>query len=147
LSWLQKVAVIAVCTAFLGCSPDEPVAWTPAQMSNLLEQYGHIAEAYAVVDLCMPMIESDRDSNHALTSMIGSRNYTRLLAMDTDAELERFFAYHKSLGGSAEQRANLEQAYRDAYQAAFPHLRALDTCVETVSDYANTILHTVVADN
>ena len=144
MSWLQKVALIAVCMVFLGCSPDEPEVWNPAQMSHLLEQYGHIAEAYAVVDLCMPMIESDRDADRALTSMIGIRNYTRLLAMDTDVELERFFVHHKSLGGSTEQYTNLEQAYRDAYQAALPHLRDLDTCVETVSDYANTILHTVV---
>jgi hypothetical protein len=113
-------------------------------MNHLVEQFGHIAEAYALVDACMPMIESDRDAERELISTIGIRSYTQLVSLDTNAELERFWVYHKSRGGSSEQYANLEQVYQDAYQAAQPHLGALKTCVETVSEYANTILHTTV---
>jgi hypothetical protein len=115
-------------------------------MNHLIEEFGHIAEAYAVVDACIPKIESDRDAERELISMIGLRSYTQLARMDTNAELEGFWVYHKSQGGSPEQYANLEQVYQDAYQAAQPHLGSLKNCVETVSDYANTILHTTVTE-
>jgi hypothetical protein len=132
--------------ALLSCSEEGPKAWTPKEMKHLVKQFGHIAEAFAVADLCMPVIDSDREAERELTSKIGIPHYTQLLSMDTEAELERFWVYHHGQGGSAEQHAKLKKVYQDAYQAAVPHLGALDTCVETVSDFANTILHTRAPD-
>ena len=126
----------------LGCSPDPVAMWTPVEMSQRVEEFVHFAEAYAVVDLCMPAIDADQDAKHGLLSKIGVRSYSSLQGIDTEVELGRFLAYHRSLGGSQEQHAQLEQAYRSAYGEAQPHLRSLDTCLETVSDYANTILNT-----
>ena len=142
MSWFRKAVLLPVGMLLVGCSPDEPASWNPAEMSKRVEEFGHIAEAYAVVDFCMPRIESNPDAERALISTIGVRRYTQLLTVDTDAELDRFLAYHRSQGGDSQQHAKLEQAYRDAHQAAQPSLRGLDTCLETAGDYVNTILHT-----
>ena len=111
-------------------------------MSRRLEEFDHIALAYAVVDRCMPMIDADQDAKHSLHSKVGVRSYSKLKRIDTEAEFGRFVAYHRSHGGSPAQHAQLEQAYRASYEQAQPHLGTLDVCLETVADYANTILNT-----
>ena len=142
MSWLRKAVLLGVGMLIVSCSPDPPPSWNPAQLSKRMEEFAHIAEAFAVVDLCMSKIEEDPDAERTMISAVGVRSYTQLLAVDTEAELGRFLVYHESQGGSADQVTKLERTYRDAYQAAKPSLRTLATCVETASDYANTILHT-----
>ncbi len=140
--WIRNVAVLGFAFLAPGCSPDATAIWNPEEMNRRVEEFVHIAEAYAVVDLCMPMIDAEQDTKHSLLSKIGVRSYSSLKGMDTEIELGRFLAHHQSLGGSHEQHAQLEQAYREAYGEAQPHLRSLDICLETVADYANTILST-----
>ena len=111
-------------------------------MNALSEQFGHIAEAYAVVDICIPMIDADKDAKYIVISKIEVRRYSKLAQLDTEAELANFFAYHRQRGGTDEQAATLDRIYRESNEAAARQLTSIDGCVETVTDYANTILNT-----
>jgi len=114
-------------------------------MNELSEQFGHIAEAYAVVDVCIPMIDADKEAKRRVISKIEVRHYSKLSQMNTEAELAKFLAHHRQSGGTDEQAAALDRIYRESYQAAAQLLTSLDSCVETVVDYANTILNTKVS--
>ena len=113
-------------------------------MSALSEQFSHIAEAYAVVDICIPMIDANKDAKRRVISKIEVRHYSRLSRMDTEAELAKFLAIHRQRAGTDEQAAALERIYRESHQAAAQLLTSVDGCAEAVSDYANTILNTKV---
>jgi hypothetical protein len=126
------------------CSDKAPEPWSAAEMSALSEQFKHIAEAYAVVDVCMPMIDADKDAKHRVISKIEVRRYSKLSQMDTEAELARFIAHHRQRAGSDEQAAALDQIYRESHRAAAQLLTSVDNCAETATDYANTILNTKV---
>lgn len=135
------------CTAFLtaACSDEAPNPWNPREMSALSEQFAHIAEAYAVVDVCIPMIDADKDAKRRVFSKIEVRRYSQLSQLNTEAELARFLAHHRQSGGTDEQAAELDRIYRESHQAAAQLLTSLDNCVETVIDYSNTILNTRVS--
>ena len=126
------------------CSDQAPEPWSVREMNALSEQFGHIAEAYAVVDVCIPMIDADKDAKRSVISKIEVRHYSQLSQMDTEAELAKFIAHHRKSGGTDEQAAALDQIYRESHQAAAQLLTSVDNCAETVSDYANTILNTKV---
>ncbi len=137
--WLAILAI--------ACSESGPEPWSAAEMNALSEQFNHIAEAYAVVDVCMPMIDANKAAKRSVISKIEIRHYSQLSQMDTEAELAKFFADHRKSGGTDEQAASLEQIYLESHQAAARLLTSLDDCVETASDYANTILNTKVRSN
>jgi hypothetical protein len=136
LCWLAILAA--------ACSDTAPEPWNAAEMSALSEQFSHIAEAYAVVDICMPMIDANKDAKRSVISKIEVRRYSQLSQMDTEAELANFFAHHRQRGGTDEQAAALDRIYRESHEAAAQLLTSVDGCVETASDYANTILNTKV---
>ena len=126
------------------CSENGPEPWSAAEMSALSEKFSHIGEAYAVVDICMPMIDQNKDAKRSVISKIEIRHYSQLSQLDTEAELANFFAHHRQSGGTDDQAATLERIYRESHQAAARSLTSLDGCVETASGYANTILNTKV---
>lgn len=136
LGWLAILAI--------ACSESGPEPWSAAEMRALSEKFSHIAEAYAVIDVCMPMIDANKDAKRSVISKIEIRHYSQLSRMDTEAELANFFAYHRQDGGTDEQAAELDRIYRESHQAAARLLKSLDGCVETATDYANTILNTKV---
>ncbi len=136
LFWLAILAV--------ACSDSAPEPWSAAKMSALSEEFGHIGEAYAVVDVCMPMIDADKDAKFGVISEIEVRRFSQLSRLNTETELANFFAHHRKSGGTDAQAAALDRIYREAHEAAARQLTSIDGCVETVSDYANTILNTRV---
>ena len=136
LGWLVILAA--------ACSDKAPEPWSAAEMSALSGQFGHIAEAYAVVDVCMQMIDADKNAKRSVISKIEVRRFTQLSQLDTEAELANFFAHHRKRAGTDEQAAALDRIYRESHLAATQKLTSIDGCVETVSDYANTILNTKV---
>jgi hypothetical protein len=144
MSVTRAIALCALTFSLPGCSEDELRPWNPAELGALTDEFTHIAEAYAVVDVCMPMLEADRDARYRVVSKIEVQRYAQLLKMDTGAELTNFFAHHQQRGGSSEQYEIIDRAYRDAHAKAAAGLGSVETCVETVSDYANTILNTNV---
>jgi hypothetical protein len=143
---LMPRSLTLCCFAILAaaCSDQTPEPWSAREMNALSEQFGHIAEAYAVVDVCIPMIDADKDAKRSVISEIEVRHYSQLSQMNTEAELARFFAHHRQSGGTDEQAAALDRIYRESHQAAAQLLTSIDGCVETVADYANTILNTKV---
>lgn len=133
------------CAAFAAaCSDDTRRPWTAGELNALTEQFSHIAEAYAVVDVCIPLVAADADAKHRVISKIGVRHYSQLSELDTEAELAKFIAHHRENAGSTEQVAALDRSYRDAHAAAASQLRATRSCEETIADYVNTILNTRV---
>ena len=77
LCWLAILAA--------ACSDGAPEPWSAAKMGALSEQFGHIAEAYAVVDVCMPMIDADKNAKRSVISKIEVRHFTQLSRFDTEA--------------------------------------------------------------
>ncbi len=144
MRFTRFIAISGFTFSLLGCSNEQLEPWNPAELSALTEEFAHIAEAYAVVDVCMPMLDADQDAKYRVVSQIEVRRYTQLSKMNTEAELANFFAHHQQRGGTEEQYAIMDHAYRTAYTEAAQGLTSLEICIETVSDYANTILHTNV---
>ena len=140
----RPIASCVVTLSLLACSDEQKEPWNPAALTALTEEFAHIAEAYAVLEVCMPRLDADIDAKYRVVSKIEVKRYTQLLKMDTEAELANFFAHHRQRGGTAEQYATIERTYRAAYAEAAQGLGSLEICVETVSDYANTILNTNV---
>ena len=140
----RSVTLVWLAILAVACSERAPEPWSAAEMSALSEQFGHIAEAYAVVDVCMPMIDANKDAKRSVISKIEVRHYSQLSQMDTEAELAKFSAHNRQSGGTDEQAAALDRIYRESHEAAAQLLTSVDNCAETVSDYANTILNTKV---
>jgi len=150
----RSVTLVWLAILATACSESAPEPWSAAEMNALSEQFGHIAEAYAVVDVCMPMIDANKDAKRSIDankdakrsviSKIDVRHYSQLSQMDTEAELAKFFAHHRQSGGTDEQAAALDRIYRESHEAAAQLLTSADGCAETASDYANTILNTKV---
>ncbi len=144
---MSVARIIALCALPLSlgsCAWEEPRPWTAADLSALTEEFVHIAEAYAVVDVCMPMLDADRDAKFRVVSEIDIRHYTQLLKIQTESELINFFSHHRQRGGTEEQYESIDHAYRSAHADAASRLGSVEICIETVSDYANTILRTNV---
>jgi hypothetical protein len=141
---IRSVALVWLAILAIACSEGAPEPWSAAEMSVLSEQFGHIAEAYAIVDVCMPMIDANKGAKRSVISKIDVRHYSQLSQMDTETELARFFAQHRRSGGTDEQAAALDRVYRESHESAAQLLTSVDGCAETVSDYANTILNTKV---
>jgi hypothetical protein len=139
LGWLAIFAI--------ACSESGPEPWKLAEMNALSEQFSHIAKAYAVVDICIPMVDADKDAKRSVISEIEVRRYSQLSQMNAEAELAKFFTYHRMSGGTDEQAAALDQIYRESHAAAARMLTSIDSCTEAASDYANTILNTKVQPN
>ena len=139
---------IALCCGIAifaaACSENAPKPWSKAEMRTLSEQFSHIAEAFAVVDVCMPMIDADQEVKRSVIAKIEVRRYSQLSAINTKAEVAKFLAYHRRTGGTDAQAAQLEWVYQDSYRAAAQGLKSIENCAETVTDYANTILQTRV---
>jgi len=140
MSRFAALCGLAITAAACSDKPVEP--WNAAKMRELSEQFGHIAEAYAVVDVCIPIIDANKDAKRSVISKIEVRRYSQLSMMNTEAELAKFFAYYRQHGGTDEQAAALDRIYRESHQAAVEKLGSIDSCAETVSDYANTIIQT-----
>jgi hypothetical protein len=140
----RSVTLVWLAILAAACSESTPKPWSAAEMNALSEQFGHIAEAYAVVDVCMPMIDANKDAKRSVISKIDVRHYSQLSQMDTEAELAKFFAHHRQSGGTDEQAAALDRIYRESHEAAAQLLTSVDGCAETAADYANTILNTKV---
>ena len=90
------------------------------------------------------MIDANKDAKRSVIAEIEVRRYSQLSQMNTEAELAKFFAYHRQGGGADEQVAALNLIYRESHEAAARALTSIDNCVEAASDYANTILNTKV---
>lgn len=138
----MKAALSAVVLiATLACTPQEAPPWSDAEMSDLLDYFGEVGEAYAILDICIPMLEADSEAKYQLVSAIKADRYAKLLQFDTGYELKRLFDFFRQRGGTSEQNLALRQRYQDAWQQASDDITSLQVCVDTIRDYANTMIN------
>lgn len=74
-------------------------------------------------------------------SEIEADRYTKLLRFDTEQERERVFRFYRRRGGNDEQNAIIERTYYEAYDAALDDITSIQVCIETIKDYANTLIY------
>lgn len=142
LTSLAKALMIgATATALYACSPAEAPPWTKSEMKELVEYFGEVAEAYALVDICIPMIEADGEAKYQLVSAIEASRYAKIRQFDTQRELTELFDYFRERGGSPQQNLTLRRHYEEAYRQAGEEISSVQVCIDTIKDYANTIIN------
>lgn len=130
-----------IASALWACSPSETPPWTEAEMKELLEYFGEVGEAYALVDICIPMLEADEDARYQLLTAIKADRYAKIKQFDTQRELKKLLAHFRSQGGSSQQNLALRLHYDEAYRQAEDDISSVQVCVDTMKDYANTIIN------
>ena len=128
----------------VACGNDAPQAWSEENLLKHVDAMGNAGTAYAVHDICMPMIEGDEEISSRVSLTIGAKRYTQLLEMDTQAEYDKLIDFYRRKGGTDDQIDVLETAYQDEYDVAAEKLTSASVCEETVTDFHNTILNTRV---
>lgn len=130
-----------IASALWACSPPETPPWTEVEMKRLLEYFGEVGEAYALVDMCIPMIEADANAKYQLLAAIKADRYAKITQFDTQRELARLLAHFRDSGGSSHQYLTLRLHYEAAYRQAEEDISSVQVCVDTLKDYANTIIN------
>ena len=87
------------------CSNDAPQAWSGEDLLKHADVMGNAGTAYAVHDICMPMIESDAEISSRVSLTIGAKRYTQLLEMASPKKRSVFVACSKER--NHEYRSNL----------------------------------------
>lgn len=130
-----------IAFALWACSPTQPPPWTETEMKELLEYFGEVGQAYALVDMCIPMIEADGEAKYQLVTAIKADRYAKIKQFDTQRELVNLLAHFRGRGGSTQQNLALRLHYEEAYRQAEDDISSVQVCVDTIKDYANTIIN------
>lgn len=142
---VRRVTPIIVSCVMLSaaaaCSDNNVPPWTDAEMQELLGYFEEIGEAYALVDICMPMLEADAEAKYQLVSAIKADRYAKLLQMDTNYELKRIIRHFRERGGTPKQNLSLRLRYEESRRDAGEAITSVQVCVDTIKDYANTIIN------
>lgn len=132
-------SVTVAAALFLGACSDDPGPWSEKELEETQEQMVEVAEAYAVLDICMPLIDEDYDARMELVGRIEADRYAKLKNFDTQREKDRLFDFYGRRGATEDQLAELEETYAEAYDDAVSRLTSLQVCMDTLSDFPNTI--------
>jgi hypothetical protein len=139
---LSRALVLgAILLGLVSCSQDEVAPWTDKEMKELLGYFEEIGQAYALVDICMPMIEEDEEAKYQLIADIKADRYARILQMDTERELKKLLAHFRGRGGTSKQNLSLRLRYEESRREAEMQISSVQVCVDTLKDYANTIIN------
>ena len=125
----------------VACEESAPVPWPEKRFQEILTQIGEVGEAYAVIDVCMPLFKEDEEAKFALIREIEADRYTALAKFDTVKERDKVFAFYKRRGGTEEQNTRIEETYYDAYEVATEELTSLQVCHDTIAEYPNTLIN------
>jgi len=126
------------------CADEATQVWSEKDLLRYTDVMSNAGTAYAVHDVCMPMIEGDEEISERVSLEIGAKRYTQLQAMDTAKEYGKMIDFYRRKGGTDDQIDILETAYGDGYDEAVEQLTSAAVCEETVTDFHNTILNTRV---
>lgn len=138
---LGAILLAAVLLGLVACSQDEVAPWTDKEMKELLVYFEEIGQAYALVDICIPMIEKDEEAKYQLIADIKADRYAKILQMDTERELKKLLGHFRHRGGTSEQNLALRLRYEEARREATNQISSVQVCVDTLRDYANTIIN------
>ena len=126
--------------AIVACTESDGPPWTDREMQEKLDYIGEVGETYALLDMCIPMIEADAEARYQLVSAIEADRYAKLLQIDTNYELKKLFRFFRERGGTSEQHLALRLHYEEASRVAEAQITSVQVCVDTITDYANTII-------
>lgn len=135
------LASLLLLSTLTACGEEEIAPWTDREFEEILGKMEELGKGYAVLDICMPMLEEDDKARADLMNVIMADRYTKLEELDTERERDKVFAYYEARGGSPEQNALMRDTYEASYEAALDEITSIDVCVETISDYANTLIY------
>lgn len=138
---VKSLLASLIASTLWACSPTQTAPWTETEMKELLEYFGEVGEAYALVDMCIPMIEADEDAKYQLVTAIKADRYAKIRQFDTQRELTKLLAHFRGRGGSSQQNLALRLHYEEAYRQAEDDISSVQVCVDTIKDYANTIIN------
>ncbi len=134
----------ALMLVLWACEAQE-VPWSADELKDHQEQMHNAGRAFAVRDLCMPMINEDEDARLRVLLAIEAKRYSQLKEIDTEARRAWLLKHAWNSHGTAEQRASLEASYDASYEATFNEIEAdpkpLETCVLTIIDFHNSIIN------
>jgi hypothetical protein len=141
---IAALSIFGMATVLSACENQDPPPWDEDDLLKHAHSMANAGKAYAVHDVCMPMIEADEETSERLSLAIGAKRYTQLQKMDVQSEYDRLIAYYRKIGGTDDQIEILETSFSDEYDLAVEQLTSLDVCETTVTDFHNTILNTRV---
>ncbi|TNE56744.1 MAG: hypothetical protein EP340_10870 [Alphaproteobacteria bacterium] len=139
----STLAFVLLTGMLMGCDP-KPEEWDEDTFYKYYDIMTNMGTAYAVHDVCMPMLEDDAEARKRLTQEINPQRWAELLELDTAEKYAEAIDYLSQIGGDNGQIAYLEEAYQTSYDAAVDQIYTADQCVDTLIDYHNTILNTGV---
>ena len=87
------------------------------------------------------MLEADPEAKYELVSAIEADRYAKLVQIDTNYELKRMFSFFRERGGTSEQHLALRLRYEEARRDAEAQITSVQVCVDTITDYANTLIN------
>lgn len=142
--FLKSTMVLIFLSALItGCEP-KPEEWDEDTFYKYYDIMTGMGTAYAVHDICMPMLEADEEARKQVTQEINPKRWAELLVFDTAQKYEEAIVFLNEIGGEEGQIAYLEEAYQTSYDAAVDEIHSATQCVQTLIDYHNTILNTGV---
>lgn len=140
-SLTKSLLASLIASTLWACSPTQTPPWTETEMKELLEYFGEVGEAYALVDMCIPMIEADEEAKYQLVTAIKADRYAKIRQFDTQRELRKLLEHFRERGGSSQQILALRLHYEETYRQAENDISSVQVCVDTIKDYANTIIN------
>ncbi len=142
----DAVVLFALYGGLSACSQGTSTPWTNKDLEKFSDQMSNAGKAFAVADVCMPLIDSDADTRTRVILEISAKRYTQLLEIDAEDRLEDMIAFYKNAGGTEEELATLEASYQDTYDETLADLTSIGVCEETVVNFHNTIINAKVRD-
>ncbi|TNE41350.1 MAG: hypothetical protein EP347_02175 [Alphaproteobacteria bacterium] len=139
----SALALVFLSGLVAGCEP-KPEEWDEDTFYKYYDVMTNMGTAFAVHDICMPMLDADDEARKRLTQEINPQRWAELLEFDTAEKYAEAVDYLNEIGGEEGQIAYLEEAYQTSYDAAVEQIYTADQCVDTLIDYHNTILNTGV---
>lgn len=143
----QRVAaLVAMCAGINGCGDGGAAPWTDKDLEKFSDQMSNAGKAFAVADICMPLIDGDAETRTRVILEISAKRYTQLLDIDTENRFEDMMAFYEDAGGNEEELGALRISFEDTYEETLEDLTSISVCEETVVNFYNTIINAKVRE-
>jgi hypothetical protein len=136
----RSLAALAFLSA-VSCAEEPLAPWNEGENQRIKDQLAEVAEAYAILDVCIPWLEADSEAKHELIDTIKADRYAKLTSINTDKEREKIFRFYEMRGGTPDQNIAFRETYEAAYETAVLDITSTSVCVNTIKDFANTIIN------
>lgn len=62
LSFPMPIIALTIALLLQACAEEEIEPWGDTRFKEIVTQIGEVGESYAVLDICMPMLEADEEA-------------------------------------------------------------------------------------